>query len=259
MSSQYNSLQHKNQVLISKKDASQAPKPKYLADTNPIPFNLRDPMPNKTTALGIINAITPEGLRVLNTYLSRARKYKINYGNQKRMAIQANVSRKTFNEWGGKFHNWRFLEKKTNGANKTCWVKVSRWFNDPEVQKALKNKLAIFFYMSGTLLLSGVFTSVTRGKNVFKTFIYKELLLPNVNTSTYVEKDNQKRILKKKGNEIEIAKKKELIKSHERCIDFLKQKFWEDMTQVMLLKGVENYNRMIEALRADIRQLERDW
>lgn len=163
-----------------------------------IPYNLRNPQPNSMTAMGILHAASDGYIEVLNTILTYKKNMPVVYARADTLAKSAGVSLSTFKRACDFWELNGFMTKKNNGYNKTCWYKPSTWFKDKDVQKALAKKLTVFYfaikaYLSASLLMS------YDVPNVFN-FIYKNKQVPNVNTSTYEEREYQRKI--KKGNEV---------------------------------------------------------
>jgi len=137
------------------------------------PWNLFDPLPNIQTAIGLIYASEESYLRVLNTVLTFKKHYKEVYARQDTLARKSGVSLSTFKRALKFWERHGFIGVKNNGANKTCWYKVSSWFRDLDVQKILSKKLTIF-YFSIFNLLSGFKPVNYEDPNVFNLFLKQQ-------------------------------------------------------------------------------------
>ncbi len=115
-------------------------------NTNVLPWDLTSPIPTDPHIMGMILAFNPARLAVLNAIIILSKRFRLVYATQARIAEMADVHFKTVQKEVKILASLGLIAKKYNGANKTCWYKSSKYFDDLSVMESLKGKLYIFYF-----------------------------------------------------------------------------------------------------------------
>lgn len=134
--------------------------PKRYKDT---PWNLLAPIPLTKTPEWEVRHFTTAKRSLLNTLILLTQKHKLVYATQKKIAEIAGINITTCNRLLKELEQQGWIATKYNGANKSCWYKVTSFFKNISIIKSLKDVLWGLKYAS--LLLNLLLSINLTSKN----------------------------------------------------------------------------------------------
>lgn len=179
-----------------------------------IPWSINAANPKLKFLEWEIRKLPQAEIEILNSILLLDNRFSLIYASQSKLSLMSTYARETVNRKIKLLKNIGLILTKSNGHNKTLWYKVASVFHNPEIRKnlsdilwALKYPCRIFNIALLSSLLCANETQPQQSK-VTRSISYKDLYISyysNTKKTANKERENQRKILKKKGSMFEPA------------------------------------------------------